>query len=225
VEPNPDFVVPLRKRLSEVGRDLEEKYTLIVSGIEDTKVLNYYAVVEESIDTVVCMQVLCCVKNRPEVVRKAWELLKPGGMLVFWEHNESSDWLTRNMQGRFCISVSSWMKSSGVKKLMKDRVMEFGMAFCNWRLYVGDRDREAIIEERWLGDSRVGDRCRALGAATKGLGKIEESGEREGFKSLQINLTSYLYHSNPGMTIEWLELREIRFQSSQIYQCSKELYC
>jgi SAM-dependent methyltransferase len=107
VEPNPDFVVPLRKRLSEVGRDLEEKYTLIVSGIEDTKVLNYYAVVEESIDTVVCMQVLCCVKNRPEVVRKAWELLKPGGMLVFWEHNESSDWLTRNMQGRFCISVSS----------------------------------------------------------------------------------------------------------------------
>jgi hypothetical protein len=40
------------------------------------------------------------------------------------------------------------MKSSGVKKLMKDRVMEFGMAFCNWRLYVGDRDREAIIEER-----------------------------------------------------------------------------
>jgi hypothetical protein len=117
------------------------------------------------------------------------------------------------------------MKSSGVKKLMKDRVMEFGMAFCNWRLYVGDRDREAIIEEWRLGDSRVGDRCRALGAATKGLGKIEESGEREGFKSLQINLTSYLYHSNPRMTIEWLELREIRFQSSQIYQCSKELYC
>ena len=107
MEPNPDFIVPLRNRLSEVGKDLEEKYTLIVSSIEDTKLLNYYAVVEESIDTVVCMQVLCCVKNRPEVVRKVWDLLKPGGMLVFWEHNESSDWLTKKMQGRVYISASS----------------------------------------------------------------------------------------------------------------------
>ena len=39
------------------------------------------------------------------------------------------------------------MKSSGVEKLMEDRVMESSMAFCNWRLYVGDRDRKAIIEE------------------------------------------------------------------------------
>jgi hypothetical protein len=74
------------------------------------------------------------------------------------------------------------MKSSGVKKLMKDRVMEFGMAFCNWRLYVGDRDREAIIEEWRLGDSRVGDRCRALGAATKGLGKVEKGKGSRVFK-------------------------------------------
>ena len=39
------------------------------------------------------------------------------------------------------------MKSSGVEKLMKDRAMESDMAFCNWRLYVRDRDREAVIEE------------------------------------------------------------------------------
>jgi 2-polyprenyl-3-methyl-5-hydroxy-6-metoxy-1,4-benzoquinol methylase len=80
---------------------LRDKYELIACGIEDSDVLRKEGITEESLDTVLCIQVLCAVKDPRNVMKEVWKLLKPGGKFIFWEHGWSRDRLTTVAQGMF----------------------------------------------------------------------------------------------------------------------------
>jgi len=92
---------------------LGDKYKLIVSGIEDSDVLREEGITEGSLDTVLCIQVLCAVKDPKAVMKEVWKLLKPGGKFIFWEHGWSRSYLTVAEQGKplltFLFSLQTWL--------------------------------------------------------------------------------------------------------------------
>lgn len=87
VEPNPRFKDGIDAKLEE--HNLKDKYKLIVCGVEDSDVLRGEGITEGSLDTVLCIQVLCAVDNPKNVMKEVWKLLKPGGKFIFWEHGWS----------------------------------------------------------------------------------------------------------------------------------------
>jgi SAM-dependent methyltransferase len=96
IEPNPAFVEPLLAKAKELG--LQDKYTIIVGGVEDEALLASYGIKEDTVDTISCVQVLCSVDDPQATAKLLWRLLKPGGALVFWEHQQSLDFWTRLVQ-------------------------------------------------------------------------------------------------------------------------------
>lgn len=58
VEPNTAFAPAFNDRLRETALGLDGKYTLVSCGVEDGEELARFGVVDESVDCVVCMQVL-----------------------------------------------------------------------------------------------------------------------------------------------------------------------
>jgi SAM-dependent methyltransferase len=97
VELNPAFVSPL---LAEVETaKLQGKYTVILGAVEDERLLAEYGLKAGSVDSIVCIGTLCSVSNPEQTMRWMYELLKPGGVFIFWEHRRSRDFLTRLIQG------------------------------------------------------------------------------------------------------------------------------
>lgn len=99
VEPNLRFKDDINAKLEKHG--LQDKYKLIASGIEDSDVLRKEGITEGSLDAVLCIQVLCAVKDPKSVMKEVWKLLKPGGKFIFWEHGWSRNNLTNVAQGMF----------------------------------------------------------------------------------------------------------------------------
>jgi SAM-dependent methyltransferase len=99
VEPNPQFANDISSKMEMHG--LQGKYQLIVARIEDSDILREAGITEGSLDTVLCIQVLCAVKDPKAVMREIWKLLKPGGKFIFWEHGRSKNRVTRVTQGMF----------------------------------------------------------------------------------------------------------------------------
>ena len=105
VEPNTHFKDALNANLEKHG--LRDKYKLIVCGIEDSDVLREEGITEGSLDAVLCIQVLCAVKDPKNVMKEVWKLLKPGGKFIFWEHGCNRDRLMGLAQGAsLCPSFS-----------------------------------------------------------------------------------------------------------------------
>lgn len=97
VEPNPTVVPYL---LAEVERTaLQGKYTLVLASVEDEELLANHGLVENSVDSIVCLQTLCAIKDPELAMRLMYKLLKPGGVFLFWEHRRSYDFITRVVQG------------------------------------------------------------------------------------------------------------------------------
>jgi SAM-dependent methyltransferase len=109
VEPNPHFAANINAKIDMHG--LQDKYQLIIAGIEDSDVLRKAGIKEGSLDTVLCIQVLCAVKGPKVVMKEVWKLLKPGGKFIFWEHGRSRNRLTRVAQGMLwwsdCTEIAS----------------------------------------------------------------------------------------------------------------------
>ncbi|WPH01298.1 Hypothetical protein R9X50_00413700 [Acrodontium crateriforme] len=97
IEPNDLLLGVLRERLNEYA-DLQKVYTPINASLEDDATLCSYGISEGSIDTLVCMQVLCSVSDPMTASKRLYKLLKPGGQLLFWEHQSSKDTTTRVIQ-------------------------------------------------------------------------------------------------------------------------------
>ncbi|KAL4884184.1 S-adenosyl-L-methionine-dependent methyltransferase [Aspergillus karnatakaensis] len=96
VEPNPHYRVDIEAKLAlEEHSALRGKYELITCGIEDSDVLREHGIEEGSVDCILCIQVLCAVKDPRSVARECWRLLRPGGKFVFWEHGGSRDGVVR----------------------------------------------------------------------------------------------------------------------------------
>jgi SAM-dependent methyltransferase len=74
-------------------------YTIVPIGIDGTLQLRDYGIEKESIDTLLVVQVLCCVSQPEETVRELYQLLKPGGQLIVYEHVKSEDRVSKLVQG------------------------------------------------------------------------------------------------------------------------------
>ena len=106
LEPNKAFQEDLRRRAKEL--DVTDKYTVASAegGIE-AWILDWNQkraagkAADERLDCVVCMQVLCSLSTDlvARTVKGLWEILEPGGELIFWEHIASEDFAARKMQG------------------------------------------------------------------------------------------------------------------------------
>ncbi|CDM26537.1 unnamed protein product [Penicillium roqueforti FM164] len=92
IEPNPHFKDAIDAKLDKYN--LRDRYKVIVCGIEDSDVLREEGITEGSLDAVLCIQVLCAVKDPKNVMKEVWKLLKPGGKFIFWEHGWSRNRLT-----------------------------------------------------------------------------------------------------------------------------------
>ncbi|KAF1993527.1 S-adenosyl-L-methionine-dependent methyltransferase [Amniculicola lignicola CBS 123094] len=97
VELNPAFVPAIRAEVEKT--QLQGKYTVIQGAVEDERLLAEFGVMRGSVDSIVCIGTLCSVDNPEKVMRWMYELLKPGGVFIFWEHRLSRDFLTRLVQG------------------------------------------------------------------------------------------------------------------------------
>lgn len=78
---------------------LRERYKLLDCGVEDSDVLREEGIVEGRLDTVLCIQVLCALRDPGGVMREVWKLLRPGGKFIFWEHGWSRNQVTVVEQG------------------------------------------------------------------------------------------------------------------------------
>ncbi|KAJ5635735.1 methyltransferase type 11 [Penicillium longicatenatum] len=96
IEPNPLFEDAINAKLEK--HNLRDKYKLIACGVEDSDVLREEGITEGSLDAVLCIQVLCAVKDPKSVMKEVWKLLKPGGKFIFWEHGSSRDHFTNALQ-------------------------------------------------------------------------------------------------------------------------------
>jgi SAM-dependent methyltransferase len=106
VEPNPYFKDDIDAKLDK--HNLQDRYKLIICGVEDSDVLTEEGITEGSLDAVLCIQVLCAVKDPRNVMKQVWKLLKPGGKFIFWEHERSRNRLTTVAQG---MSVPATLSS------------------------------------------------------------------------------------------------------------------
>lgn len=80
---------------------LTDKYDLVGASIEDSEVLANHGVVPGTMDTIVCMQVLCSIPNPQRVIAEMCKMLKPGGQLVLFEHVRSKDKITSTIQDAY----------------------------------------------------------------------------------------------------------------------------
>lgn len=82
VELNPAFVSPL---LAEVETaKLQGKYTVILGAVEDDRLLAEYGLKKGSVNPIACIATLCSVSNPEQTMLRMYELLKPGGVFIFW---------------------------------------------------------------------------------------------------------------------------------------------
>ena len=97
VEANDSLVDELRRELVKYP-DLSKVYVPIQGSFQDDTLLKSYGTIPGNVDTIVGVQVPCCVMDLTQAVEQVHRLLKPGGQLIFWEHQKSNDTVTRWFQ-------------------------------------------------------------------------------------------------------------------------------
>jgi SAM-dependent methyltransferase len=84
---------------------LTDKYELVAASIEDSSILSEHGVLLGSIDTIICVQVLCSIPNPKRVIAEMYKFLKPGGQLILFEHVRSHDFITHILQNIWTYSI------------------------------------------------------------------------------------------------------------------------
>jgi SAM-dependent methyltransferase len=141
VEPNPHFKDDINAKLEK--HSLQDRYKLVVCGIEDSDILREEGITEGSLDTVLCIQVLCAVKDPKTVMKEVWKLLKPGGKFIFWEHGWSRNHLTIVEQGMslptfyFCVDSLVDVSSGGAEERCRLANMKKALLNPAWSTFVG----------------------------------------------------------------------------------------
>ncbi|MCJ1432959.1 hypothetical protein MMC27_002317 [Xylographa pallens] len=96
VEPVVSLHAPLRLSIKE--NKMNDIYHIVPCSIEDESALEKYGVTPGTVDTIISIQVLCSVPNPQETARRLYQLLKPGGQLIIYEHIENEDMVSRQIQ-------------------------------------------------------------------------------------------------------------------------------
>ncbi|KAJ5312861.1 hypothetical protein N7508_003691 [Penicillium antarcticum] len=118
IEPNPHFKDVINAKLAK--HNLQDRYKLIICGVEDSDILRKEGITEGSLDTVLCIQVLCAVKDPKNVMKEVWKLLKPGGKFIFWEHGWSRNHLTAVAQACFNPAWSTFVGCNLIRNILAD---------------------------------------------------------------------------------------------------------
>ena len=77
---------------------LTDKYSIITNELTDVEGLEVYGIGSGTVDTVICIQVLCSMPDVEFALVQFQELLRPGGKLIVFEHVASNDGLTKVVQ-------------------------------------------------------------------------------------------------------------------------------
>ena len=96
IEPNTALHSTLQRNIRT--NNLQNIYTIIPCGVEDSARLASFDLREGTVDTVVVVQVLCSVPQPQLMVEKLYKLLKPGGTTVVYEHVRALDEFTKRVQ-------------------------------------------------------------------------------------------------------------------------------
>ncbi|KAI1288842.1 S-adenosyl-L-methionine-dependent methyltransferase [Xylaria venustula] len=118
VEPNLSYKDVIEAKVKEHG--LQNKYTFVAARLEDSDILEEAGITEDSLDTVLCIQVLCSVQNPKKVMKQVWKLLKPGGKFIFWEHGWSKHPLTMAEQALLNPAWSTFVGCHMTRDVLAD---------------------------------------------------------------------------------------------------------
>ncbi|KAF8451502.1 S-adenosyl-L-methionine-dependent methyltransferase, partial [Terfezia claveryi] len=81
IEPNTDMHPALREEIERC--QLSDIYTIVPSGVEQ---FPNGEIPPGSVDSIVCIRSLCSVPNPRQTIKKLYDLLRPGGRLLVFEH-------------------------------------------------------------------------------------------------------------------------------------------
>ena len=101
VEPNADMHPALRKKANKAGYWESDGSLLLLGcggGISDERALNLAGVGLHSVDTIITINVLCGIPSPAEAIEMYRRLLKPGGLLIFYEHVRSEEQFSADCQ-------------------------------------------------------------------------------------------------------------------------------
>ncbi|MCJ1393214.1 hypothetical protein MMC18_006086 [Xylographa bjoerkii] len=90
-------------RLSIKENKMNDIYNIVPCSIEDGTEMMRYGVIPGTIDTIISIQVLCSVPKPQETIQKLYQLLKPGGQLIIYEHVRNEDMVSRQIQSELRI--------------------------------------------------------------------------------------------------------------------------
>ena len=125
VEPNPDFKDALQEKIKAKG--MTDEYTVLPCGVDDREVLASCGITPGSIDTILDIQVLCGVPDPDAAAKALYGYLKPGGKWIVYEHIRSHDVVSRFVQSKSNMPVSSQFprlpSKMGVADFMTDTYM------------------------------------------------------------------------------------------------------
>lgn len=97
VEPNAEFHEPLRQAAKKAG--LADVYEVVGAKAQDLK---DWGVEKGSVDTVLTVHVLCSVGPKAdEITRALYEMLKPGGQWLVYEHVGARHGIAKMFQCKF----------------------------------------------------------------------------------------------------------------------------
>jgi SAM-dependent methyltransferase len=100
IEPNKECVLALKREIIRIG--MEGTCEVLQCGIEDVETLRHFGIIDEAIDTVVCVLSLCFIPKPRETIPSLYSLIKPaGGRLLLLEHVASEYFLTRIIQNLY----------------------------------------------------------------------------------------------------------------------------
>lgn len=117
VEPSEENMRALNCKILQLG--LDGTCQTLRCGIEDAETLHHVGILDETVDTVVCILSLCTIPNPHDIISDLYSLLKPaGGQLLLFEHVASAHWLTRIVQNWYTTLI--WPYITGGCELNRD---------------------------------------------------------------------------------------------------------
>ena len=149
-EPNRHFAADMDRAVARAG--LQDKYELILCGVEDSEALARHGIVEGTLDTVLSIQVLCSVPQPAAVARQLHRLLKPGGRLIFWEHTRSSDAITTVFQSNSPCANSLFMCAIDADAKRCIRFVELALGPGRGRMHAQLRHQEDAPRSRTVAE-------------------------------------------------------------------------
>ncbi|KXL41583.1 hypothetical protein M433DRAFT_58163 [Acidomyces richmondensis BFW] len=117
VEPSEENMRALNREILQLG--LYGSCQPLRCGIEDAETLHHVGVIDETVDTVVCILSLCTIPKPRDIISDLYSLMKPaGGQLLLLEHVASEHYLTRIVQNWYTSLI--WPYVTGGCELNRD---------------------------------------------------------------------------------------------------------